>query len=199
MFEVLFLDKFGTNRVPICFLPSVLMMLQYFLFASLVRSAPAGLPSNLPPEFRETALKAMTLGEKILKDISAAHAAAVEVKTVWLVQIGFLFLLLLWFFNALLSSSGFQPRFINIQPAVDGSDDGNPVLSRHPGGVPRVSPGQSEDGWVGSFGRFHCDWRILCCSLVVQAVLRVSRWVFMGKSRFTHKFCFQELLRLVEC
>uniref|UniRef100_A0A3B5MKP6 Uncharacterized protein n=1 Tax=Xiphophorus couchianus TaxID=32473 RepID=A0A3B5MKP6_9TELE len=56
-------------------------MLQYFLFASLVRSAPAGLPSNLPPEFRETALKAMMLGEKILKDISAAHAAAVKVKT----------------------------------------------------------------------------------------------------------------------
>ncbi|XP_032442236.1 uncharacterized protein LOC116734828 [Xiphophorus hellerii] len=57
---------------------TVLKMLQYFLFASLVRSAPAGLPSNLPPEFRETALKAMTLGEKILKDISAAHAAAVK-------------------------------------------------------------------------------------------------------------------------
>uniref|UniRef100_A0A3B5MWX5 Uncharacterized protein n=1 Tax=Xiphophorus couchianus TaxID=32473 RepID=A0A3B5MWX5_9TELE len=104
MFEVLFLDKFGTNRVPICFLPSVLKMLQYFLFASLVRSAPAGLPSNLPPEFRETALKAMMLGEKILKDISAAHAAAVKVKTVWLVQIGFLFLLLLWFFNETLVS-----------------------------------------------------------------------------------------------
>ncbi|XP_038161552.1 uncharacterized protein LOC119796870 [Cyprinodon tularosa] len=52
---------------------TVTLLLHYFLFASLVRSAPVG-----SPPFRETALQAKTLGEKILKDISAAHAANVE-------------------------------------------------------------------------------------------------------------------------
>uniref|UniRef100_A0A3P9P623 Uncharacterized protein n=1 Tax=Poecilia reticulata TaxID=8081 RepID=A0A3P9P623_POERE len=54
------------------------IILKYFLFASLVQSAPVGLPSNLPPAFRETAVEAKTLGDKILKDISAAHAATVK-------------------------------------------------------------------------------------------------------------------------
>lgn len=56
---------------------TVILLLHYCLFASLVQSAPLGSPSNLPPAFRETAMEAKTLGEKILKDISSAHAATV--------------------------------------------------------------------------------------------------------------------------
>ncbi|XP_043956337.1 granulocyte colony-stimulating factor-like [Gambusia affinis] len=57
---------------------TVIILLQYFLFGSLVRSAPVSLLSNLPPAFRETAVEAKTLSEKILTDISAAHAATVK-------------------------------------------------------------------------------------------------------------------------
>ncbi|XP_054908150.1 granulocyte colony-stimulating factor-like [Poeciliopsis prolifica] len=57
---------------------TVIILLHYLLFASWVRSAPVGSASSLPPAFRETALEAKTLGEKILKDISAAHAATVQ-------------------------------------------------------------------------------------------------------------------------
>ncbi|MED6245202.1 hypothetical protein CHARACLAT_000250 [Characodon lateralis] len=57
---------------------TVTILLHYLLCASLVQSAPVGLPSNLPPAFRETAVEAKTLSEKILKDISAAHTATVK-------------------------------------------------------------------------------------------------------------------------
>ncbi|KAM4717160.1 uncharacterized protein FYW61_017346 [Anableps anableps] len=57
---------------------TVIILLHCFLFTSFVQSAPVGLPSNLPPAFRETAVEAKTLGEKILRDISAAHAATVK-------------------------------------------------------------------------------------------------------------------------
>ncbi|KAM4534677.1 uncharacterized protein V3H82_024599 [Fundulus diaphanus] len=58
---------------------TVIILLHYFLLASSVRSAPVGSLSSLPPAFRETAVEAKTLGEKILKDIPAAHGATVNV------------------------------------------------------------------------------------------------------------------------
>ncbi|CAB1428501.1 unnamed protein product [Pleuronectes platessa] len=53
---------------------TVLALLYYFLFAVLVESVPV---SHTPPEFREAAERAKTLVEKILRDLPAAHAAAI--------------------------------------------------------------------------------------------------------------------------
>nr|ARP51376.1 GCSF-1 [Oplegnathus fasciatus] len=57
---------------------TVVALLHYFLFAVLVQSAPVSSPSDPPPAFREAAERAKTLVEKILRDIPAVHAAAVN-------------------------------------------------------------------------------------------------------------------------
>ena len=70
------------------FPPPVLALLYYFLFAVLVQSVPMSHP---PPAFREAAERAKTLVEKILRDLPAVHAAAIntEVNTTsdWLAQL----------------------------------------------------------------------------------------------------------------
>lgn len=58
------------------FLSPVVALLHYFLFA--VQSAPVSSPSDPPPAFREAAERAKALVEKILRDIPAVHAAAVN-------------------------------------------------------------------------------------------------------------------------
>ncbi|XP_023263453.1 uncharacterized protein LOC111656104 [Seriola lalandi dorsalis] len=53
--------------------PTAVALLHCFLFAVLVRSAPAPLPA-----FRETAERAKTLVEKILRDLPDVHAATIN-------------------------------------------------------------------------------------------------------------------------
>ncbi|XP_070704789.1 granulocyte colony-stimulating factor-like [Pempheris klunzingeri] len=55
--------------------PTVVVLLHYFLF--LVQSAPVGRPSDPPPTFTAATERVKTLVEKILRDIPAAHRAAV--------------------------------------------------------------------------------------------------------------------------
>ncbi|XP_037544581.1 colony stimulating factor 3 (granulocyte) a [Nematolebias whitei] len=59
---------------------TAVFLLSCFLFTSSVQSAPVGSLSSLPPAFEETATQAKTLVEKILKDIPAAHSAAVSIQ-----------------------------------------------------------------------------------------------------------------------
>ncbi|XP_034448768.1 uncharacterized protein LOC117766137 [Hippoglossus hippoglossus] len=54
---------------------TVLALLYYCLFAVLVKSVPV---SHTPPAFREAAERAKTLVEKILRDLPAVHAAAIN-------------------------------------------------------------------------------------------------------------------------
>ncbi|XP_034567703.1 granulocyte colony-stimulating factor-like [Notolabrus celidotus] len=56
----------------------VVVLLQQYLFADLVRSAPLGSLSDLPPSFREAAERAKTLAEKILNDIPAVYSTTVH-------------------------------------------------------------------------------------------------------------------------
>lgn len=56
-------------------LPPVVALLHYFLF--VIQSAPVGL-FDPPPAFTEAAEQAKMLVEKILRDIPAVHAAAIN-------------------------------------------------------------------------------------------------------------------------
>ena len=131
--------------------PPVLALLYYFLFAVLVESVPMSHP---PPAFREAAERAKTLVEKILRDLPAVHAAAIDTEVNntcdWLAQ---LHSCPSFVSNLFLSSSGFEPGPVasDPKPAVDGDLTGHPRRPHPQTTVWTLHKGQSE-GSSGSHG-----------------------------------------------